>query len=377
MPQPKSGGKRRNRLFVDSVQTVGLVDKGDDPQARVVFMKAGDAAEGKRAETFAEAGNNEALRNELWRLEYAIGNAIRSALFEADEDQDPQQLIEVSLDQFVAEVRAALPSWLEGKPYKKAKGPKEGEAMEEEKEGALLKSIVKAVTQAIGGGGRDGDGAGVNAGKEAGEEDMTEKTFKVDELPDEAQAEFKKMQDRIAELEGGDGDGDGGSEEAAAEDMVVPEAVQKRLEKAETEAAEARKETAELLAKQRRTEVVEKLSGLNRLPGMVPAEMAPMFEKIEGALDDEEQGAFYKFLSGANAAMGTVLKVVGHSGGPESATVEAEVAGHVEELRKAEPTLSEEQARARVWKQHPGLFARYEKARKEGVPSSATAEEAQ
>jgi len=32
--------KKRNRLFVDQVDTVGLVDKGDDPEARIVFLKA-------------------------------------------------------------------------------------------------------------------------------------------------------------------------------------------------------------------------------------------------------------------------------------------------------------------------------------------------
>jgi hypothetical protein len=32
--------KKKQRLFVDEIDTVGLVDKGDDPEARIVFLKA-------------------------------------------------------------------------------------------------------------------------------------------------------------------------------------------------------------------------------------------------------------------------------------------------------------------------------------------------
>jgi hypothetical protein len=32
--------RRRSRLWVDSLDTVGIVDKGDDPAAQIVFMKA-------------------------------------------------------------------------------------------------------------------------------------------------------------------------------------------------------------------------------------------------------------------------------------------------------------------------------------------------
>jgi len=37
--------KKRNRLFVDQLDTVGLVDKGDDPMARIVFTKARERLE--------------------------------------------------------------------------------------------------------------------------------------------------------------------------------------------------------------------------------------------------------------------------------------------------------------------------------------------
>ena len=37
--------RKKNRLFVDEIDTVGLVDKGDDPMARIVFTKARERLE--------------------------------------------------------------------------------------------------------------------------------------------------------------------------------------------------------------------------------------------------------------------------------------------------------------------------------------------
>ena len=52
--------KKRNRLFVDQLDTVGLVDKGDDPEARIVFLK--------RAEGDMEKKRNLALEAALAEL---------------------------------------------------------------------------------------------------------------------------------------------------------------------------------------------------------------------------------------------------------------------------------------------------------------------
>ena len=54
--------RKKNRLFVDEIDTVGLVDKGDDPEARIVFLK--------RAETEGEMKKRE--QGERLKLDAAV-----------------------------------------------------------------------------------------------------------------------------------------------------------------------------------------------------------------------------------------------------------------------------------------------------------------
>ncbi len=49
----------------------------------------------------------------------------------------------------------------------------------------------------------------------------------------------------------------------------------------------------------------------------------------------------------------------GRDGSPPDGSVEAEVQKHVAEIQKSNGNLSEAQARARVWSEHPELYERY------------------
>lgn len=80
----------------------------------------GDHMTKKRADTFEEAGNEQGIRRELWDLTDAMSEVLHGALFDADADQDPEEIILESLDQFVAAVKEHLPMWMKGEPLKKS-----------------------------------------------------------------------------------------------------------------------------------------------------------------------------------------------------------------------------------------------------------------
>lgn len=341
MPQPK----KRNRLFVDMIDTVGLVDKGDDPKARIVFLK--------RAETFAEVDNQDKVRNEMWSVTDGISSALRGALFEADEDQDPEALILTSLDQFVAAVKTALPSWLAGQPYRKREGG--GMADNDQKpDRKAVKKVFDAIGQAFG---LDAGTVVLKVEADGGEgDDVTDEgVFKLEDLPEVAQAEFKKLQEKVVELTPAD---------AVVKEIEpeIPEAVQKLLDASDARAKVAEERVEKLERETRRAGTLAKMVEFGKLPGMVPETFAPMWEKVEDALEAEELAAFTGILKGASAAVGggPLLKVLGSDGGPESATVDAAVAEEVAKLQSTNPDLTEAQAKARVWKKRPDLYARFE-----------------
>jgi hypothetical protein len=61
--------KKRNRLFVDEIATVGLVDKGDDPQASIVFLKREQQGGG-----VLEKDRNLALESALFELQDKVSD---------------------------------------------------------------------------------------------------------------------------------------------------------------------------------------------------------------------------------------------------------------------------------------------------------------
>lgn len=76
-----------------------------------------DAA--KRAETFAEIGNEEAIASEIWDLTDTLRRALMDAVFHADDDQDPAALLDASIQQATEALREHAEQWKNAEPLKK------------------------------------------------------------------------------------------------------------------------------------------------------------------------------------------------------------------------------------------------------------------
>ena len=364
MPQPNR--KKKQRLFVEHVDTVGLVDKGDDPEAQIVFLKA--APDGKRAETFSEVNDQDKLRSELWTVTDGIGSALRSALFDAEEDQDPEELILTSLDEFAVAVKAALPSWLKGQPYKKQK-KEGGDGMDgagKEPDRKTVRKFFEVIGQALGL--EAGTVVVAEDGNDGEEGSTVEDVFKLEDLSEAAQKEFTRLTAEAAKVE----DLTAKVEELTPKPEPKPEKVsvevQKKLDDAETRAKDAEERIAKLEGEKRREEYVGKAADLSGIPGFNPDDHAETLDKIEAALGSEAFGKFFDVLKGAAAAVktGELFRVMGTGEAPLG-TVEQEVTEAVAEVRKAQPKLSVAQARAEVWKNNHALYDRYEKERSDRV----------
>ena len=118
MPEPK----KRNLLRVKRIDTIGLVDRGDNPEADILIWKRDPKAVDKKAETFSEQGKQNDVRHEVYDMTDRMSRALHGAVFEAEEGQDPAAIINASLEQFTAAVRAAAPGWLAGKPVREHQG---------------------------------------------------------------------------------------------------------------------------------------------------------------------------------------------------------------------------------------------------------------
>lgn len=104
--------KDRAELFDITLEEVSLVDKGDCPEAHVVFFKSASAPN----LTIRKVEFNDLLRaslaeqvvSQLMMYAAVLGDAVRSTLFE---DEDPKAAIQRSLDQFLEAATAAVDHW--------------------------------------------------------------------------------------------------------------------------------------------------------------------------------------------------------------------------------------------------------------------------
>ena len=349
------------RLRIKRVDRVGFVDKGDDPKATIEFWK--------RAETFAEQKDESRLHDEIWETTSAMSSALRSALFDADEDQDPEAIILISLDQFVATVKAKLPMWLQGKAVdKNAKGKKEAPVVlkSDEKQSPGVWATLKRVVTDLGWPAEEIEKLGQD-------EEGNVEGFDVTTLPDEAQAEFTKLQDAVTDLtskletataeDGGEGDGGEGDTDP------LPEAVQKRLDDAETRAEKAEGRIQKMEDANTNAQFVEKAAAYTHLPGWTADDQGPVLAKIAAALEPEEMEKLEGVLKGASETIktGDLLREVGVGGDPEEGSAEAEVKVEVEKLMAADAELDEQTARGQVFRKNADLQARYTEERKAQV----------
>lgn len=322
-----------HRLHVRRLDTVGFVDKGDDPKAEVVFFK--------RAETFDEAGSTERISSEMYDLTYRLVQALRSAVEDPDEDQNPADIMATSLEQFEATVRARIPMWAQGKPVEK----KDADGVLAKALDALSKAfglkgkeVEKLLADGADGGSND-DGTNHDGGHE-----MSDKTFDVTKLSAEAQAEFEKLTGRIAELE----------KAAKPEpEPKLPEPVQKAIEAAEKRAQAAEDRVQKLEDQREQEQFIAKAKDLS----LNADDWATPLRKIRKALTDEEWDRFEKHQRSQAAQIreSDLFKQIGRGGSGAASPAETEVAELVKGLRDKNPGWSEERARGEVMKTRPDL----------------------
>lgn len=328
------------RLILDSIERIALVDRGDNPTANVLIHKRREPELKKRAETFSEAGNRDDVRRELWDVTDALNRALHSALFEAEDDQDPEQIINDSLDQFTAAVRSHLPSWLEGEPMEKGD-----------------RSLLKRFVDFLKGEPHDGGGVMPDGDKKYDFEKIEDEELRVFVKALAERAE--KAEAKIAEMEKADGDAD---DPEGIDKSELPEPVRKALEAAEERAEKAEKDQKDLSermekieAEKRRERFIAKAAALDHVPAVTPDDFAPVLMAAEGALEQEQFDKLMDVLSKANELLKTsaVFAEIGAGGrGGEN----AELAAAESEVGKAHPDWSPEQVRAHIYKTRPQLY---------------------
>ena len=145
------------------------------------------------------------------------------------------------------------------------------------------------------------------------------------------------------------------------------EAMQKRLEDAEKRATEADERVAKLETERRTAEFVKRAEGYASIPVEAP-KFGPILMKAADALTDEERDELYRVLDAANEAA-RVGKLFSEAGNdmPEG-SARAQVTAKAEEIRKADPKLTLEQAKRQVYRDNPEL------AEQEAAEDAAAAE---
>lgn len=136
-------------------------------------------------------------------------------------------------------------------------------------------------------------------------------------------------------------------------------ALRAELKKAADEAEASKAQLATLEAERERSAAISKAAEFRDLPGANPDDMGPILVKIKKALESAE----YEKLTGILKASATVIRksaVFSEIGaGDGSATsAKAELQRRADELRKADASLTPQQARARVIKSDSDLMSR-------------------
>lgn len=300
----------KQRLRVERIDTVGFVDKGDNPPAQLVFFKRAAPTEKGDAKTFSEMRGSRRARDEVWQMTSDFADVVNRAL-DDDDVTDKAAFILQSLNEFDAAIGAALPNWTSGKPMEKQD---QNEA----------KGLLTKLAQALGLKPEDAPAI------------TTEKEAPVAEKPTEKQEPEAVSKAAVEALE-----------------KKLTEATE-RLEKAEAD-AKANAEKVEKLAEEKRVSTyIAKAETFKALP-IKAAEFGPIMAKLAKALDEKEYAEVERVLAGANEAYRTskLTQEIG-SGAPEGSAL-AKLQAAVAEIQKANPTISEQEARGRAFKDNPAL----------------------
>jgi len=150
------------------------------------------------------------------------------------------------------------------------------------------------------------------------------------------------------------------------EDKDIPESVRKSIKALEDGQKEAkeRAEKAEAVVKEMRDEqrardYLARAEAFKHLPNVVPADFAPILSKIDKALKDEEREKLAEILKAADAAIaeGKLFEEIGRGEVPDAgSSALAKLNAKAEELRKADTSLTKEQAFTQATKENPELY---------------------
>lgn len=197
--------------------------------------------------------------------------------------------------------------------------------------------------------------------------------FDVTKLDQEAQDAFAALEternDAVAEIvtlkEGGDKKVEKLPDDVPDNIAKLFEGLEARLEKSDERATEAEATVTKMVDAQIDREFIAKTAKLTSMPGVSPDDFAGVYRKAVEGMTDEEVVKFEEVMTAANAAIekGSLFAEVGR-GGQGVTSTQAEVKALADEFKKADPTLTDDMARAKVWESRKDLYAKYEAERK-------------
>lgn len=301
-------------------------------------------ADDEDAKTFSQVLPAELAWNEMWRMNDALNTSFGSILRSTEDDASKIQMIEASLDEFRTIVGRRMAALIAAANAGTDALIKSGPAGAAGTQTPTTTPVNK------------GDIAVSGNANNTNLSDTLAKAATVDDilkaLPDGA---AKLVTDAIAK--GGQTTQEDPIAKALATDPILKarfEAMQKTIDET-TALAKAEKEAREHTAR-----VAKAGTDFPHLP-TTPENMAGVLKAMEG-LDEPVRKTLEEVLKAGNEAIGKKVLggEIGKSGGSTAAAGEAEtiVKAKAEELRKAMPSLTEHQAIAKVYNDHPDLYTR-------------------
>lgn len=178
--------------------------------------------------------------------------------------------------------------------------------------------------------------------------------FDVTKLDATAQAEFKKLSDKVAELEKL-------VPAPKAPEAVIPEAVQKQIDATEKRAKEAEDRVQKLEDQREVEQFIAKAKDLS----LNADDFGSILRKISKAVTPDEMKKVeqtFKALA-AQVKEAGLYKEIGRGGSGAATEADQEVKAAVDAVRKADPKLTQEQAFGKVMAEQPVLRNKLEAER--------------
>jgi len=387
---------KRNRLTLQKVDEVSLVDRGDNPAAHVLIHKREGGAPapapsaapqsslrrfggviaatvakllGKsedevqkaydEATTFGELQAQRGMQravSEAYDYGWQLQDAIASTLRDLDEP-DREAKIRTSIAEFSAAVETALPKWVNGETVQKAAAGICPKCEKKVGEDGTCPECGDTIEKA----GRKISAARLTRLKEA--------HSALGSIITEADTDNQDDEDMSTTKQADTATPPAPAAAATGDDVLknLPAEVRKAIEDANKRAEEANARAEEALAKAAQAEENARVAVLTKrvqeggdlagLPGMSP-ELVPTLKALQEKAP-EEFAKLETVLTGAAEAIrsGDLMKELGANGGVQGSGSYAKLQAKAAEIRKAEPNLTEAQALVKAQEQNPDLVA--------------------